>query len=102
MTSLQSILQEGGGWCLNPPTIPSHGKRAHPSIGLKRPSFPLNTLVTTMTDRAVTEATPFAPDWVSPPGNTIINLVDDREWTQAQLAERLGHSLKHVNQLIKG
>jgi len=55
-----------------------------------------------MTDQAVTDATPFAPDWVSPPGDTIIDLVDEREWTQAQLAERLGYSLKHVNQLIKG
>ena len=45
---------------------------------------------------------PFAPDWVSPPGDTILDLLDEREWTQQQLADRLGYSLKHVNQLIKG
>lgn len=46
--------------------------------------------------------TPFAPDWASPPGDTILDLLEEREWTQQQLADRLGYSLKHVNQLIKG
>jgi HTH-type transcriptional regulator/antitoxin HigA len=45
--------------------------------------------------------TPFAPDWVSPPGDTILDLMEERAWTQQQLADRLGYSLKHVNQLIK-
>lgn len=45
---------------------------------------------------------PFAPDWVSPPGETILDLIEEREWTQQQLADRLGFSAKHVNQLIKG
>lgn len=45
---------------------------------------------------------PFAPDWVSPPGDTILDLLEERDWTQQQLADRLGYSLKHVNQLIKG
>ncbi|HPQ94625.1 MAG: ImmA/IrrE family metallo-endopeptidase [Thiothrix sp.] len=54
-----------------------------------------------MTDQFVTDV-PFAPDWVSPPGDTILDLMNGREWTQAELAERLGFSLKHVNQLIKG
>ena len=44
---------------------------------------------------------PFAPDWVSPPGDTILDLLEERSWTQQQLADRLGYSLKHVNQLIK-
>ncbi len=44
---------------------------------------------------------PFTPDWVSPPGDTILDLLEEREWTQQQLADRLGYSLKHVNQLIK-
>ena len=44
----------------------------------------------------------FAPDWVSPPGDTILDLLEERGWTQLQLADRLGFSLKHVNQLIKG
>ena len=45
---------------------------------------------------------PFTPDWVSPPGDTILDLLEERDWTQQQLADRLGYSLKHVNQLVKG
>jgi HTH-type transcriptional regulator/antitoxin HigA len=55
-----------------------------------------------MTDLAERGAdAPFAPDWVSPPGDTILDLLEERGWTQQQLADRLGYSLKHVNQLIK-
>ena len=55
-----------------------------------------------MTDLAERGAdAPFAPDWVSPPGDTILDLLEERAWTQQQLADRLGYSLKHVNQLIK-
>ena len=45
---------------------------------------------------------PFAPDWVSPPGDTILDLIEERGWTQAELADRLGYSRKHVNQMVKG
>ena len=45
---------------------------------------------------------PFTPDWVSPPGDTILDLIEERGWTQADLAARLGFSHKHINQLIKG
>jgi HTH-type transcriptional regulator / antitoxin HigA len=48
------------------------------------------------------DAMPFAPDWASPPGDTILDLIEEREWTQVQLAGRLGTSTKYVNQLIKG
>ncbi len=44
----------------------------------------------------------FASDWVSPPGDTILDLVEERGWTEADLAERLGYSRKHVNQLVRG
>ena len=47
-------------------------------------------------------AAPFAPDWVSPPGDSILEIIEEREWTQAELAKRLGFSCKHINQLIKG
>jgi HTH-type transcriptional regulator/antitoxin HigA len=46
-------------------------------------------------------ADPFSPDWVSPPGDTILDFLEERDWTQQQLADRLVYSLKHVNQLIK-
>ena len=44
----------------------------------------------------------FQPDWVSPPGDTIIDLMEERDWSQAELAQRLGFSAKHLNQLVKG
>ena len=44
----------------------------------------------------------FSPDWVSPPGESIADLLEERGWTQAELAERLGYTPKHLNQLIKG
>lgn len=45
---------------------------------------------------------PFAPDWVSPPGESILDLIEERGWTQAELATRLGYTEKHVSQLING
>lgn len=44
----------------------------------------------------------FSPDWVSPPGDTIADLLDERSWTQAEFAIRLGTSRKFVNQLLSG
>ncbi len=45
---------------------------------------------------------PFAPDWISPPGDTILDLIEEKNWTQTELARRMGYSLKHVNRLVKG
>ena len=42
------------------------------------------------------------PDWLSPPGDTIADLLDQRNWTQAEFAVRLGTSRKFVNQLVSG
>ena len=42
----------------------------------------------------------FTPDWVSSPGDTIADLLEERDWTQAQLAERLGYPEEKVRQLI--
>ena len=44
----------------------------------------------------------FSPDWVSPPGDTILDMMEERDWSQVELARRLGFSPKHLNQLIKG
>lgn len=44
----------------------------------------------------------FNPDWVSPPGDTIVDMMEERDWNQVELARRLGFSTKHLNQLIKG
>jgi len=42
----------------------------------------------------------FTPEWISPPGDTITDAIEERDWTQAQLAERLGYTEKHVSLLI--
>ena len=44
----------------------------------------------------------FAPDWVSPPGESILDIAEERGWTQTELAKRLGYTEKHVSQLING
>ncbi|RUS93610.1 hypothetical protein DSM106972_096000 [Dulcicalothrix desertica PCC 7102] len=44
----------------------------------------------------------FNPDWVSPPGDAIAEFLEERDWTQAQLAERLGYTTKHISLLING
>ena len=44
----------------------------------------------------------FAPDRVLPPGETILDIAEERGWTQSELAKRLGYSEKHVSLLING
>ena len=44
----------------------------------------------------------FESDWVSPAGDSILDLMEERDWSQAELALRLGMSAKHLNRLIKG
>jgi HTH-type transcriptional regulator/antitoxin HigA len=44
----------------------------------------------------------FRPDWTSPPGDTIADLIEEQGWSQAEFAERTGYTTKHVNQLIAG
>lgn len=51
-----------------------------------------------MTDREQT----FSPDWTSPPGDTIVDLIEERDWSQAELARRLGFSTGYLSQLLKG
>lgn len=50
----------------------------------------------------IEQNTVFQPDWVSPPGETIADLLEELDWTQKDLAGRLGYSTKHVNQLVAG
>ena len=45
---------------------------------------------------------PFSPDYIVPPGEPLLDLLDEREMTQTDLARRLGVSAKHVNQIVKG
>lgn len=44
----------------------------------------------------------FSPDYIEPPGGTIADLLEEQGMTQTELARRLGVSLKHLNQVVKG
>jgi HTH-type transcriptional regulator/antitoxin HigA len=48
------------------------------------------------------QSTAFAPDWVSPPGESVLDIAEERGWRQSELAQRLGYTEKHVSQLING
>lgn len=50
----------------------------------------------------VTTRTEFAPDFISPPGETIQDLLDEKSMSQAELAERMGRPVKTVNEIVKG
>ncbi|MEX6177949.1 transcriptional regulator [Providencia hangzhouensis] len=44
----------------------------------------------------------FSPDRVSPPGNTIINLMDEHGITNQEFSKKIGLSLKKGQQLLSG
>lgn len=44
----------------------------------------------------------FTPNWASPPGDTISDLLEERDWTQVELAQRMGYTTKHISLLING
>ena len=44
----------------------------------------------------------FSPDFVSPPGDTLLEALEDRGMSQAELAIRMGRPPKTINGIIKG
>ncbi len=44
----------------------------------------------------------FQPDWASPPGDSILDALEERGWTQVELAQRTGVTTKHVSDLVHG
>lgn len=46
------------------------------------------------------QTTVFQPDWVSPPGDTIADLLEEKGWSQAEFAQRCGYTTKHASLLI--
>ena len=50
----------------------------------------------------MTEPTSTNQEWFSAPGETMLELAGDRGWRQAELAERLGYTAKHVSLLVNG
>lgn len=56
-----------------------------------------------MTETAhMTEHTGFTPDWISPPGDTIADRLDELGWKQVELAQRTGFTPKHISALMSG
>lgn len=44
----------------------------------------------------------YMPDRVSPPGDTLLELLEEKEMLQADLARRIGRPVKTINEIIKG
>jgi addiction module HigA family antidote len=44
----------------------------------------------------------YTPDYISPPGETLEEILDEREMSQAELAERTGRPKKTINEIING
>ena len=45
----------------------------------------------------------FEPKWpFPPPGDTILDILEEKNWTQAEFADRAGYTTKHVSQLVRG
>ena len=44
----------------------------------------------------------YLPDYVSPPGETLLELLGDRGMSQADLADRTGRPKKTINEIIHG
>jgi HTH-type transcriptional regulator / antitoxin HigA len=44
----------------------------------------------------------FSPDWISAPSETIADLIEEQQWDQVDLADRLGYSSEQLTQLLSG
>jgi addiction module HigA family antidote len=44
----------------------------------------------------------YAPDYVSPPGETLAELLESRGMTQVELAARTGRPKQHINEIVAG
>ncbi|WP_045213053.1 helix-turn-helix transcriptional regulator [Desulfonatronovibrio magnus] len=44
----------------------------------------------------------YKPDYVLPPGDTILETIESIGMTPAQLSHRMGETEKHINEVIKG
>jgi HTH-type transcriptional regulator/antitoxin HigA len=53
-------------------------------------------------DMATKDARGFAPDYASPPGETILETIEHLGMSQSELARRMGRPLKTINEIIHG
>jgi HTH-type transcriptional regulator/antitoxin HigA len=58
--------------------------------------------MTSTTTRSLRTLTEFAPDWITTPGETIADMLEERGWTQTDLANGTGFTAKHINLLLQG
>jgi HTH-type transcriptional regulator/antitoxin HigA len=45
---------------------------------------------------------PYQPDLVSPPGETLLDLLEEQEMSQTELAKRMGRPVKTINEIAQG
>jgi len=50
----------------------------------------------------MTNLTEITPDWLSPPGDTIADILEERGWSPQVFAEKAGISLKRATRIISG
>ena len=50
----------------------------------------------------MTSPTSYTPDFVTPPGDTLAELLEERKMTQSELAQRMGRPIKTINEIIHG
>jgi HTH-type transcriptional regulator/antitoxin HigA len=50
----------------------------------------------------ITEALHFKPDWASPPGATIVDILEERNLKPSEFAQRLGYTSESVDALLEG
>ncbi|HZC06931.1 MAG TPA: HigA family addiction module antitoxin [Ktedonobacterales bacterium] len=55
-----------------------------------------------MSDTTVATRNEYAPDMVSPPGETLLETLEELGMSQAELARRIGRPKKTVNEIIQG
>ena len=53
------------------------------------------------TSRTFASLVEFAPDWITTPGHTIADVLEERGWTHVELAKSTGITAKHINQILK-
>jgi addiction module HigA family antidote len=44
----------------------------------------------------------YTPDFVSPPGETLAEILEEKNMSQSELAQRMGRPKKTINEIIKG
>lgn len=49
-----------------------------------------------------TEGKPWRPDWGVPPGEILLEALEDRQMTQSELARRMDRPIKTINEIVNG